>query len=150
MAHGVKEWKFSLRELNCSFQDLDNVAVDVGVTIDTSWCSRAWTATNPVTAAISVDTEKVIDVVHTSSSCNEGKKMEKKRSDGDLSRLEHLAWLNNHEPNCFMNHKGSSAVSLKNNNFVNFKRRVFISIQPNDDFTIISLLVRIRVKYPCV
>jgi len=32
----VKEWKFSLEELNCSHKDLDNAVVDAGVTIDAS------------------------------------------------------------------------------------------------------------------
>ena len=94
--------------MNCSREDLDNAVVDVGVTIDASWCSRGWTATDAVIAAISVDTGKVVDVVHMSSSCSECKKMEKRRSEGDL---EYLAWLNSHESNCFLNHEGSSAVS---------------------------------------
>ena len=110
-ARGVKEWTFSLGELNCSLENLDETVVDTGVTIDASWCSRDWTATDVVIAAISVDTGKVVDAVHMSSSCTECKKMEKKRSDGDLSRLEYLAWFHSHEPNCFVNHEGSSAVS---------------------------------------
>ena len=52
----VKEWKGSLGELKCSHKDLDNAVVDVGGTIDASWCSRGWIATNAVIAAISVDT----------------------------------------------------------------------------------------------
>ena len=101
----------SLGELSCSREDLDNAVVDAGVTIDASWCSRGWTATDAVIAAISVDTGKVVDVVHMSSSCSECKKMEKRRSEEDLSRLEYLAWLNSHDSNCFLNHEGSSAVS---------------------------------------
>ena len=110
-ARGVKEWKFSLGEVHCSLEELDDAVVDAGVTIDASWCSRGWTATDAVIAAISVDTGKVVDVVHMSSSCRECKKMEKKRSDGDVSWLEYLAWFNEHEPNCFVNHEGSSVVS---------------------------------------
>ena len=45
-ARKVQEWKFSLGELNCSHEDLYNAVVDVGVTIDASWCSRGWIATN--------------------------------------------------------------------------------------------------------
>ena len=77
-ARGVKEWKFSLGEVHCSLEELDGAVVDAGVTIDASWCSRGWTATDAVIAAISVDTGKVVDVVHMSSSCGECKKMEKK------------------------------------------------------------------------
>lgn len=35
-AREVKKWKFSLGELNCSHEDLDNVVVGAGVTIDAS------------------------------------------------------------------------------------------------------------------
>ena len=110
-AREVKECKFSLGELNCSREELDNAVVDAGVTIDASWCSRGWTATDAVVAAISVDTGKVVDVVHMSSSCSECTKMEKRRTEGGLSRLEYLAWLNSHDSNCFLNHESSSAVS---------------------------------------
>jgi len=52
--------------------------VDAGVTIDASWSSRGWSATDAVIAAISVDTGKVVDVVHMCSFCSECRKMAKK------------------------------------------------------------------------
>lgn len=107
----VKEHKFSLGEVKCSREELDNFIVDAGVTIDASWCSRGWSATDAVIAAISVDTGKVVDVVHMSSSCTECKKMKKKRDNKEMTRLEYLTWFNKHEPDCYINHEGSSAVS---------------------------------------
>ena len=62
--------------VKCSCEELDNSIVDAGVTIDASWCSCGWSATDAVIAAISVDTGKV------SSSCTKCKKMQKKRDCG--------------------------------------------------------------------
>ena len=39
-SRGVKEWKFSNGEFNCSLEDVEESAVDIGVTIDTSWSAR--------------------------------------------------------------------------------------------------------------
>ena len=39
------------------------------------------------------------------------KEMEKKKTDGELSRLEYLSWFTKREPNCYQNQDGSSAVS---------------------------------------
>ena len=41
------------------------------------------------------------------------KKMEEKKTDGGLSRLEYLSWFLKHEPNCYLNHDGSSVSILK-------------------------------------
>lgn len=37
--------------------------------------------------------------------------MQKKKEKEDLSQQEYLAWFNRHEPNCYVNHEGSPAVS---------------------------------------
>ena len=37
--------------------------------------------------------------------------MQKKKAEEDLSQQEYLAWFNRHEPNCYVNHEGSPAVS---------------------------------------
>ena len=71
--------------MECWREELDNIIVDAGVTIDASWCSRGWSATDAVIAAISVDTRKVVDVVHMSSSCSECKKMQKKRENKEMT-----------------------------------------------------------------
>ena len=107
----VKERKFALDLLDCTREQLGEVVVDCGVTIDASWCSRGWSATDAVIAAISVDTGKVVDVVHMSSSCPECNKMEQRKKEGEVSRLEYLSWFTKHEPNCYLNNEGSSAVS---------------------------------------
>ena len=111
-AFGVKEWKFANGELECTCEELPIVVVDASVTIDASWSSRGWSATDAVIAAISVDTGKVVDVVHMCSFCCESQKMAKKREDGEVSHLEYLAWFTSHEEKCYLNHEGSSAVSF--------------------------------------
>ena len=100
-SRGVKEWKFSHGELNCSLEDVEESVVDIGVTIDASWSARGWSASDAVVAAISVDTGKVVDVVHLCSSCTECKKMEKKRKEENITRMDYLAWFISHEPNCY-------------------------------------------------
>ena len=110
-AFEVKERTFALDLLDCTREQLGEVVVDCGVTIDASWCSRGWSATDAVIAAISVDTGKVVDVVHMSSSCTECKKMDQRKMEGEVSRLEYLSWFTKHEPSCYLNHEGSSAVS---------------------------------------
>ena len=119
-AFEVKEYKLALGELDYTREQLSDVVVNAGITIDASWCSRGWSATDAVIAAISVNTGKVVDVVHMSSSCSECKKMEKKKkkkkTDGEVSRLEYLSWFTKHEPDCYLNDDGSSAVSSIFNN----------------------------------
>ena len=94
-------------------QESQDHVVDAGITIDGSSSSRGWSATDAVVATISVDTGKVLDVVHMNSLCPECKKMEQKRSKGQVNRLEYLTWFTSHEPKCYLNHEGSSAVSFK-------------------------------------
>ena len=110
-AFKVKEFKFASGKVNCSRDELPNVNVDAGMTIDASWSSRGWSATNAVVAAISVDTGKVVDVVNLCSSCTECKKMEQKRQDGQISWLEYLSAVIAHGDDCYLNHEGSSAIS---------------------------------------
>ena len=109
----VKEQKFTLGEVVCSREELHEKVIDAGVTIDASWSTRGWSASDGVVAAISVDTGKVVDVVHLSSTCGECTKMEEKKKTGSVSRLDWHRWFEKHEPNCFLNHDGSAAVSLK-------------------------------------
>ena len=62
--------------------------------------------------SISVDTGKVVDVVHMCSFSMECEKMVKKREDGQVSHLDYLSWFQSHEENCYLNLEGSSAVSF--------------------------------------
>ena len=104
-SRGVKEWKFSHGELNCSLEDVEESVVDIGVTIDALWSARGCSASVTVEAATSVDTGKVVNVVHLCSSCTECKKMEKKRKEENIT-----AGFISHEPNCYVNHEGSSLL----------------------------------------
>ena len=80
--------------------------------IDASWSARGWSASDTVEAAISVDTGKVVNAVHLCSSCTECKKMEKRKQE-NITRMDYLAGFISHEPNCYVNHEGSAAVSCK-------------------------------------
>ena len=86
-SRGVKEWKFSNGELNCSLEDVEESVVDIGVTIDASWSALGCSASDTVVATISVDTGKVVDVVHLCYSCTECKKTEKKRKEENITRI---------------------------------------------------------------
>ena len=85
--------------------------MDCSVTFVALWCSQGWSVTDAVFEAISMDTRKVVDVVHMSSSCAECKKMEQPKMEGEVSWLEYLSWFTKHKPNCYLIHEGSSTVS---------------------------------------
>ena len=97
---------------NLSDQELQQKVVDVGVTLDGSWSSRGWSASDGLVAAVDVDSGKVADVIHLSRYCTECKKMELKKDEDQISRMEFLEWFVKHEPTCKLNHEGSSAVSV--------------------------------------
>ena len=62
-------------------------------------------------AAISVESEKVVDVVYLSGSCRQCTRMEEQRNSGKMTWLEFLEWYLRHDKDCFMNHDGSAAVT---------------------------------------
>ena len=110
------EVKCVLRRLgdieDCTDEELRENITDTGATFDGSWSSRGWSARDGIVAAISVETGKVVDVVYLSGSCNQCTEMENKRQTGQITRLQFLGWYLQHDDNCYMNHDGSSAVSL--------------------------------------
>lgn len=83
-----------------------------GMPFDGSWCSRGWSATDACVTAISVDTGKVVDIIHMNSSCSESKKMESAREGKKVTKEKYLEWFLDHEPNCYLNHEGSSSVGF--------------------------------------
>ena len=56
---------------NFSDQEPKQKVVDVGITLDCSWSSHGWSASNGLVAAVDVDSGKVVDVIHLSRSCTE-------------------------------------------------------------------------------
>ena len=109
----VTQWNLQLQDLgNCTDEELKKKVVDIGVTLDCSWSSRGWSATDALVAAVSVDTGKVVDVVHLNSSCVDCKKMDQRKQEDNISRKDFLEWFIEHEPGCKLNHEGSSVVSL--------------------------------------
>lgn len=75
-----------------------------------SWSSKGWSARDGVVAAISADTGKVLDVRFKTNSCPQCTEMENKRKGDEVTRMEFLEWYLKHEPNCYINHEGSSQV----------------------------------------
>jgi len=93
-------------------EELRKEIVDIGVSLDCSWSSRGWSATDGVVAAIDVLIGKVVDVVHLSSSCTVCKKLEANQMEGKITRMDFLKQFLRHEPKCKFNHEGSAAVSI--------------------------------------
>ena len=110
----MKKFKFLSGALDCREQEVRGAIVDAGVSIDGSWSSRGWCARDGVVAAISIDTGKVLDVIYLTNTCTACTHKENQRNKGDLSRMDFLKWYVDHEPQCFLNHAGSSQVSLLN------------------------------------
>ena len=95
---------------NATDDELREVVAEAGVSIDGSWSSRGWSARDGVVAVISIDTGKILDVVHLSNQCNGCSQKERQREDGTLSKMEFLRWYIDHEPSCYLNHDGSAQV----------------------------------------
>ena len=95
-----------------SDEQLADLILDAGVSIDGSWNKRGWTARDGVIAVISIDTGKVLDVEFLSNSCRTCEQKKRKRQEGAMTRLDYLAWVVDHDDKCFHNHEGSSQVCL--------------------------------------
>jgi len=93
-------------------EQLADLVLDAGISIDGSWNKRGWSAHDGVVAVISTDTGKVLDVVFLSNSCTTCEQMKRKQKDGAISRIDYLSWVVSHDENCFHNHEGSSQVCL--------------------------------------
>jgi hypothetical protein len=93
-------------------EQLADLVLDAGISIDGSWNKRGWSARDGVVAVISIDTGKVLDVVFLSNSCTTCEQMKRKRKDGAISRIDYLSWVVSHDESCFHNHEGSSQVCL--------------------------------------
>lgn len=53
-----------------------------------------------------------MDVMHINKSCSDCKKMEETKKKKEISTKDFLGWYIKHEPQCFLNHEGTSAVSI--------------------------------------
>ena len=95
-----------------SDQELRELVVEAGASIDGSWSSRGWSARDRVVAAVSVVTRKDLDVIYQTNSCTSCDQKERELKEGTTSRRQYLEWYLAHEENCFMNHEGSALVSF--------------------------------------
>ena len=107
---------------NATDEQLREVVAEAGVSIDGSWSSRGWSARDGVVAVISIDTGKILDVVHLSNQCNACSQKERQREDGTLSKMEFLRWYIDHESSCYLNHDGSAQVRCV---FLHFRSFLF-------------------------
>ena len=121
---------------NATDDELREVVAEAGVSIDGSWSSRGWSARDGVVAVISIDTGKILDVVHLSNQCNGCSQKERQREDGTLSKMEFLRWYIDHEPSCYLNHDGSAQVSCF---FLHFRSFLFYILRAVEIISFINL-----------
>ena len=62
--------------------------ISAGFSFDCSWNARGWHGKEGVIAAISESTGKILDVVHKTLPCPHCKKMQRKRTNNELSGLD--------------------------------------------------------------
>lgn len=108
---------------NATDEQLREVVAEAGVSIDGSWRCRGWSAQDGIVAVISIDTGKILDVVHLSNQCNACSQKERQREDGTLSKMEFLRWYIGHKSSCYLNHDGSAQVRFV---FLCFRSFLFI------------------------
>lgn len=93
-------------------EDLKSKIVDVVVSVDGSWSSRGWTVRDGLSAVISIDTGKVLDITYLTNSCVLCEQKKRQRDNDGISRMEYLQWCIQHEESCLLNHDGSSQVNI--------------------------------------
>ena len=114
----VKRYKLEDGDLDANVdssiadEQLKDIVVDAGVSIDGSWNSRGWSARDGMVAVVSIDTGKVLDVVFLSNSCAACEQKKREQREGKISKRDFLGWFIGHEENCYLNHEGSSQVCI--------------------------------------
>ena len=90
--------------------ELKSLVMDIGVSLDGSWNTRGWSARMGIVDVCFEQTGKVLDVIFKNLDCTLCNKKKRQKSAGEINMLEYLEWYLKHEPNCLMNHDGSSQV----------------------------------------
>lgn len=91
-------------------EQLMDVAVDAGVSIDGSWNSRGWSARDGMVGVVSIDTGKVLDVIFLSNSCVSCEQKKREQRERKIPKRDFLSWFVSHEEDCYLNHERSSQV----------------------------------------
>ena len=71
--------------VDMSEEQLTDVVLDAGVSMDGSWNQRGLSARDGVVAVISIDAGKVLDVAFLSNSCTACEQMKRKQPEGNNS-----------------------------------------------------------------
>ena len=89
--------------------DLLEEVTEVSVSVDGSWGSRGFSSRQGIVDICSEETGKAGKVINEFITCSNFKTQ---KDAGSINLLEYLEKCAKHEPECLLNHDGSSAVSL--------------------------------------
>ena len=98
----VKRYKFEISQIQgiidgtITDEQLKDIVVDAGVSIDGSWNSRGWSARDGMVAVISIDTGKLVDAIFLSNSCSACEQKKREQQEGTISRRDYLGWFVDH------------------------------------------------------
>ena len=112
-ATNAKPYMMMMKENSVRSDDqLKSLEMNIGVSLDGSWNTRGWSARMGIVDVCFEETGKVLDVVFKNLGCTLCKKKKQKKASGEISMLEYLEWYLKHEPDCLLNHDGSSQVII--------------------------------------
>ena len=105
--HMIKEGKVAGVDptLSLTNQQVEELLVDIPVSLDGSWISRGADSKHGFVTVISQHTGEVIDRHYMSRVCRACSQWE----GADKNSLTYLDWYLHHAPDCLMNHSGSAS-----------------------------------------
>ena len=83
----------------------------IDVNVDGSWGSRGWSSRQSIVEICFEEPGKVLDVILKSSLCSPCTSLRSRRESREISVIDYMERYTKHEPECLMNHEGSSSVS---------------------------------------
>ena len=83
----------------------------IDVSVDGSWGSRGWSSRQGIVDICFEETGKVLDIILKTSLCSVCSSLKSKRESGEINVIDYMERYTKHEPECLMNHEGSSSVS---------------------------------------
>ena len=83
----------------------------IDVSVDGAWGSRGWASRQGIVDIWFQEIGKILDVILKTSSCSACSSLKGKRESGEINVIDYMERYTKHEPECLMNHEGSSSVS---------------------------------------